>query len=194
LLTFEQMKELVELVARHRLSGLEVERSGFRLKIDGYQAPVLTAPPAQASHPSPPPAPASGLSGPPGAVGEPALAALSPVPASAAVPPPGLPVHAGEAAAPLAMAPGTLAGTAGAAQAHILNSPIVGTFYRAPSPDADPFVDIGSRVRRGQVMCIIEAMKLMNEIECDVDGVVAAIYPQNSQAVEFGEPLFAIQT
>ena len=77
---------------------------------------------------------------------------------------------------------------------HILTSPIVGTFYRAPSPDADPFVEVGSWVKKGQVLCIIEAMKLMNEIESDVDGVVAEIYPQNAQAVEFGEPLFAIRT
>jgi acetyl-CoA carboxylase biotin carboxyl carrier protein len=76
---------------------------------------------------------------------------------------------------------------------HILNSPIVGTFYSAPTPDSPPFVDVGSRVRKGQVLCIVEAMKLMNEIECDVDGVVAEVYPQNAQAVEFGEPLFAIR-
>jgi acetyl-CoA carboxylase biotin carboxyl carrier protein len=94
-----------------------------------------------------------------------------------------------------AQAPGAAGGTAGASQTdHVLTSPIVGTFYRAPSPDASPFVELGSRVRRGQVMCIIEAMKLMNEIESDVDGVVTAIYPQNAQAVEFGEPLFAIRT
>ncbi len=76
---------------------------------------------------------------------------------------------------------------------HILTSPIVGTFYSAPSPDADQFVRIGDRVKKGQVLCIIEAMKLMNEIESDVDGVVREIYPQNAQAVEFGEPLFGIE-
>jgi biotin carboxyl carrier protein len=61
-------------------------------------------------------------------------------------------------------------------------------------PDAPPFAEVGARVRKGQVLCIIEAMKLMNEIESDVDGVIAEIYPQNAQAVEFGEPLFAIKT
>ena len=76
----------------------------------------------------------------------------------------------------------------------MLTSPIVGTFYRASSPDAPPFVEIGARVKKGQVLCIIEAMKLMNEIESDVDGTVAEVYPQNAQAVEFGEPLFAIKT
>ena len=76
---------------------------------------------------------------------------------------------------------------------HILTSPIVGTFYSAPSPDADQFVRVGDRVKKGQVLCIIEAMKLMNEIESDADGVVREIYPQNAQAVEFGEPLFGIE-
>jgi len=96
--------------------------------------------------------------------------------------------------AQLAAPPPGAAGTSGGSQGlHILNSPIVGTFYRAPSPDVPPFVEIGARVRKGQVLCIIEAMKLMNEIECDVDGFIAEIYPQNAQAVEFGEPLFAIR-
>ena len=82
---------------------------------------------------------------------------------------------------------------AAASNLHILTSPIVGTFYGAPSPDADPFVRVGDRVKKGQVLCIIEAMKLMNEIESDVDGVIREIYPQNAQAVEFGEPLFGIE-
>jgi acetyl-CoA carboxylase biotin carboxyl carrier protein len=77
--------------------------------------------------------------------------------------------------------------------ANIITSPIVGTFYRSPSPDSPPFVEVGSRVKRGQVLCIIEAMKLMNEIESDVDGTIVEIYPQNSQAVEYGEPLFAFK-
>jgi acetyl-CoA carboxylase biotin carboxyl carrier protein len=198
LLTFEQMKELVELVARHRLSGVEVERSGFRLKVDGYQAAAAPAapagPPARvtppgAGSPAASSAPAAGavsVAGLAGEAGETLPLSLGP----SAAPLPGLPVHAGEIGAP----PPGAAGTRGASQgAHILTSPIVGTFYRAPSPDAPSFVEIGSRVRRGQVLCIIEAMKLMNEIESDVDGVVAEIYPQNAQAVEFGEPLFAIQ-
>ncbi len=73
-------------------------------------------------------------------------------------------------------------------------SPIVGTFYRSPSPEAQPFVDIGTRVRKGQVLCILEAMKLMNEIESDVDGVVARILVENAHPVEYGEPLFLIDT
>jgi acetyl-CoA carboxylase biotin carboxyl carrier protein len=97
-------------------------------------------------------------------------------------------------AAPAAAAPAAAPAPAAAQPGtHILNSPIVGTFYRASSPDSDPFVEVGSRVKKGQVLCIIEAMKLMNEIESDIDGTIAEIYPQNAQAVEFGEPLFAIR-
>ena len=103
---------------------------------------------------------------------------------------PSIPMHALAPAPQQAEKP---AAAAAPSNLHILTSPIVGTFYGAPSPDADPFVRIGDRVRKGQVLCIIEAMKLMNEIESDADGVIREIYPQNAQAVEFGEPLFGIE-
>jgi acetyl-CoA carboxylase biotin carboxyl carrier protein len=74
-----------------------------------------------------------------------------------------------------------------------VTSPIVGTFFRAPSPEADPFVETGSKVKKGQVLCIVEAMKLMNEIESEVDGVVIKILVDNGQPVEYGEPLFLIE-
>jgi len=74
----------------------------------------------------------------------------------------------------------------------VVSSPFVGTFYRSPSPDAPPFVDIGHTVKKGQTLCIIEAMKLMNEIESEVDGTVAEILVPNATAVEFGEALFRI--
>jgi acetyl-CoA carboxylase biotin carboxyl carrier protein len=74
-----------------------------------------------------------------------------------------------------------------------ITSPIVGTFYRAPSPEATPFVELGSRVKKGQVLCIVEAMKLMNEIESEIDGTVIKILVENSQPVEYGEPLFLIE-
>jgi acetyl-CoA carboxylase biotin carboxyl carrier protein len=76
---------------------------------------------------------------------------------------------------------------------RIVKSPIVGTFYAAPRPDAPPFVKLGDSVEAGQVLCIIEAMKLMNEIESDVAGEIVRIYVENAQAVEYGEPLFAIR-
>jgi len=76
---------------------------------------------------------------------------------------------------------------------HIITSPIVGTFYRSANPESEAFVNVGDRVSKGQVLCIIEAMKLMNEIESDVDGVVTRIYPQNGQPIEYGEKLFAVK-
>jgi acetyl-CoA carboxylase biotin carboxyl carrier protein len=76
---------------------------------------------------------------------------------------------------------------------HIVKSPIVGTFYSAPSPGAEPFVKVGDRVEAGQVLCIVEAMKLMNEIESDMGGEVMRIFVENGQPVEYGEPLFAIR-
>jgi acetyl-CoA carboxylase biotin carboxyl carrier protein len=75
----------------------------------------------------------------------------------------------------------------------IVTAPIVGTFYRAPEPNAQPFVDVGDAVRKGQVLCIIEAMKLMNEIDSEYDGEVVSVYVQNGQAVQYGERLFAIR-
>jgi acetyl-CoA carboxylase biotin carboxyl carrier protein len=77
---------------------------------------------------------------------------------------------------------------------HYVTSPMVGTFYRAPSPTSPPFVDIGDTVRKGQTLCIIEAMKLMNEIEADVDGTVVEILVDNARPVEFGQRLFAVET
>ncbi|MBL8679391.1 MAG: acetyl-CoA carboxylase biotin carboxyl carrier protein [Myxococcales bacterium] len=74
-----------------------------------------------------------------------------------------------------------------------VTSPLVGTFYRAPSPTARSFVEVGSPVKKGQVLCIVEAMKLMNEIECDVDGTIAEILIENGKPVEFGEKLFKIK-
>ena len=73
-----------------------------------------------------------------------------------------------------------------------INSPMVGSFYRAASPDSAPFVEVGSTVKRGEVLCIIEAMKLLNEIESEHDGIIKKILVENGQPVEFGEPLFII--
>ncbi len=75
----------------------------------------------------------------------------------------------------------------------MIKSPIVGTVYRAPEPGARPFVEVGDTVKKGQVLCIIEAMKLMNEIESDCDGEIAAIYVDNGRPVQFGERLFAVK-
>ncbi len=77
-------------------------------------------------------------------------------------------------------------------EGNTINSPMVGTFYRAASPDAEPFVDVGASVKKGDILCIVEAMKLLNEIECDQDGIIKKILVENGQPVEFGEPLFVI--
>lgn len=74
-----------------------------------------------------------------------------------------------------------------------VTAPLVGTFYRAPSPEAAPFVEVGDRVKKGQVICIIEAMKLMNEIESEVDGIVSRVLVENAHPVEYGEPLFLLE-
>ena len=77
-------------------------------------------------------------------------------------------------------------------EGNLLKAPMVGTFYRATSPGAKPFVEVGDAVKKGQPVCIIEAMKLMNEIEADADGVIKAVLAENGQPVEYGEPLFVI--
>jgi len=76
---------------------------------------------------------------------------------------------------------------------HIITSPIVGTFYRTPAPGAEPFVKVGSAVDEGSILCIVEAMKLVNEIPSDTAGEIAAIYPENGQPVEYGQKLFGIR-
>ncbi|RKY96964.1 MAG: acetyl-CoA carboxylase, biotin carboxyl carrier protein [Candidatus Hydrothermota bacterium] len=76
---------------------------------------------------------------------------------------------------------------------HPIKSPIVGTFYRAPAPDADPFVQVGDIVKKGQVLCIVEAMKVMNEIESDINGKVVEILVENAQPVEYGQVLFLLE-
>jgi len=105
-------------------------------------------------------------------------------------------------AAPVAAAPAAASAPAQAAEApkaavsdkhETITSPIVGTFYRAPSPDSDPYVQVGSVVEKGQVFCIVEAMKLMNEIEAEFKCKVVEILKENAQPVEFGDPLFLVE-
>ena len=116
----------------------------------------------------------------PGYAMPPAYMTPPPSPAPAAPPPP--PIDAAEPAAEVASISG-----------HTVTSPMVGTFYRASSPTAAPFVEIGDTVSEGDTLCIIEAMKMLNQIESDASGVVKAILVENGQPVEFGEPLFVIE-
>jgi len=106
------------------------------------------------------------------------------------------PIMAMPAAAPAAAAPAAAPAAAEAPDAsqegHVVKAPMVGTFYRSPSPDAKAFVEVGQAVKEGDTICIIEAMKLMNEIEADASGVVKAILVENGQPVEYGQPLFIL--
>ena len=110
-------------------------------------------------------------------------AVIAPVPQVIAVP-------AGTVAAPAGAPPAPEAPPA--AEGHVVKSPMVGTFYRSATPGSKPFVEIGDAVQEGQTLCIVEAMKLMNEIEADKSGVIKSILTENGQPVEFGQPLFVI--
>jgi acetyl-CoA carboxylase biotin carboxyl carrier protein len=154
----KEIKELIDLVARRGLAGLEIEHAGFRLRIEGPRPNELP-------------------------IAHRVVQLHEPEPLERSVP----------AALALGAPPVSTAPSEADAGLHIIPAPIVGTFYRAPNPDSEPFAKVGDTVEKGRKLCIIEAMKLMNEIEADVAGTVEAIYPQNGQPVEFGERLFAIR-
>lgn len=116
---------------------------------------------------------------PPAAAPVQMVAAPAPAPAAPAAP-------AAAAAAPVDPTPAVPAG-------HIVKSPMVGTFYRAPQPGSEPFTKVGASVKVGDTVCLIEAMKLLNEIEADKTGIVKAILVENGQPVEYGQPLFVIE-
>jgi acetyl-CoA carboxylase biotin carboxyl carrier protein len=165
----KELKELIEFLIEKDISEFELERGDVKMRLRRGAPPVIAAAvPAATYVPAPPPA------------------AVAPAP-----PPPPAPV-------PTSAAPGPVTPTAPAEPAeevgsHIVRSPIVGTFYEAPSPGAPPFVRVGDAVQGGKVLCIIEAMKLMNEIESDVSGTIVKRYVENAQPVEYGQPLFAVR-
>src|SRR5713101_684044 len=154
MLSFKEIKDLIDLVAERGLSALEVEQTGFRIRIEG-------------AHPRA----GNGASAAAGALPAPPVPA--PVPTTGI----GASTPADQEAEGL----------------HVITSPIVGTFYRAPSPESDPFAEVGQKVAKGKILCIIESMKLMNEIESDVEGEIVEVYPRSGQPVEYGEKLFAIR-
>jgi len=162
-----EVERLLEFMQKHRLEQFEYERDGVRVLLK--KAPAQAASSARAARvaaaEASEPASSSGPDAPPAAV----------------------------AAAPEAAAKGE-AGKAADADVHVVKSPIVGTFYASPSPGAEPFVTIGARVEQGQVLCIIEAMKLMNEIEADASGEIVELFVENGHPVEYGEKLFGIRT
>jgi acetyl-CoA carboxylase biotin carboxyl carrier protein len=161
------IEKLIDLVVEHEISEFEMEKGGFRIRIRR----------GEAHSPSQSPAPAASV--PVSTV----IQASAPNVSSAPAPAPAAqgPSPAGEAASE---------STDGL---YIIKSPIVGTFYRSSSPNSEAFVNAGDVVRVGQVLCIIEAMKLMNEIESEVNGEVVRVYVENGQPVEYGQSLFAIK-
>jgi|SRR6185369_702085 len=160
-----ELREMVELITENGLTLLELEREGFRVKIG--RGPFYEEQQAAAGAPKQIPPPLTA----------PTSAAVQSVPTFA-------PPHPGAQAEEAASEDQDL---------HIITSPIVGTFYRAPSPTAESFVRIGTQVEPTSVVCIIEAMKLMNEIQAEATGEIVKIYVENGQAVEYGQPLFGIK-
>jgi len=160
-----KIKTLIELLEQSGISELEVKEGEESVRI--------------ARHPTGPAAPMMMHYGPP------PLAAPAPAPAPASAPAPATAAGRAEKSA----ADKILALTKG----HIVKSPMVGTFYRSPSPGAKAFVEVGQTVKQGQTLCIIEAMKMLNQIEADASGVIAEILVENEQAVQFDQPLFVIE-
>jgi len=166
-LNFKDILELIDKVADRGIAGLEIEQAGTKLRIEGK--PSMQAPQVIHSYVSDAPS----------------------APMLPSIPMTALPAHS--ASAPSSAAAAAASVEDSDAGLHVITSPIVGTFYRSPNPESDSFVNVGDHVSKGKVLCIIEAMKLMNEIESDVDGTIAKIYPQNGQPIEYGEKLFAVK-
>jgi len=157
------LKEIFRILEEQSITEFELEQDGVKLRV----CRSTGAPPG-------PSVPAQ-------------MATFYPPPAAAASPQAGTNPAAVPATPVLAPAEGPSANEA------VVKSPIVGTYYRAPEPSSPPFVNVGDRVKVGQVLCIIEAMKLMNEIEAEVAGEVLKIHPENGQPVQYGDPLFTIR-
>jgi acetyl-CoA carboxylase biotin carboxyl carrier protein len=160
----EQIEQLLAYMSEHNLEEFEFENGEVRIRLKKPSAaPVYAAPPASRAYAAP----------------EIIVAGAQAAPAA-----PG--ASAGAPAAPSASA-------SASDDMHLVKSPIVGTYYGAPSPGAEPFVKVGGFVETGQTLCIVEAMKLMNEIESDTSGEVLRVFVENGQPVEYGQPLFGIR-
>ena len=162
-LPMEELRDLFALFTEHGLTEFEIEREGMRVHLGRNVAPQVVAAQPQA------------------------VAA----PATAPAPLPVVIAHQEQGAA--AAEPAPQPAPAEEESLHVIISPIVGTFYRSPSPTAEPFVRLGSHVDPDSVVCIIEAMKLMNEIQAETTGEIAKIYVENGQPVEYGQPLFGVK-
>jgi acetyl-CoA carboxylase biotin carboxyl carrier protein len=177
-LNMDELRELVELIAEHGFTDFELEREGFRVRLGRNLSPQT--PGASAPHVSTPEQSAGGQQAraqTAGSIGaQPSTGAGSPPTAASET-------GAGEVGTQPSEDEGL----------HMITSPIVGSFFRSPSPTAEPFVRLGSQVNPDTVVCIIEAMKLMNEIQAETSGEVVKIYVENGQPVEYGQPLFGIK-
>jgi acetyl-CoA carboxylase biotin carboxyl carrier protein len=166
----DELKELIAFLKENEIAEFDLDRGDLKVRLKFASAVV------------PPTAPAAGLD----------LASLARLMASSGA------VAAPAAHAPVASAPAAPAAPVAAPveeeKLHIIKSPIVGTFYESPSPGSSAFVSNGDRIEKGQVVCIVEAMKLMNEIEADAAGEIVKRLVTNGQPVEYGQPLFAIRT
>jgi acetyl-CoA carboxylase biotin carboxyl carrier protein len=169
-LNMDELRELTELFSAHGLTDFEFENADIRIRLSRNPAPPAS-PGFHAAVPTPAPQPPAHAAA--GAGAQQPQAAAPAAPESA--PPAAAPAEAPEE------------------ELHVITSPIVGTFYRAPSPQDEPFVKVGSQVEHDSVVCIIEAMKLMNEIQAETAGTVAKIYVENGQPVEYGQPLFGVK-
>ena len=161
----EQVLELVKAVSDSELTEFKYEEDGVKLSLKKTSDKIVQVP-----------APAAPVAAP---VIAPAVMPAAPVPAAAPAAPANAPAEAQETGDDM---------PAG----NVVKSPLVGTFYAAPAEDAEPFVKVGDSMKEGQVLAIVEAMKLMNEIESDFTGTVKEILVENGQGVEFGQPLFVI--
>ncbi|HEX6625776.1 MAG TPA: acetyl-CoA carboxylase biotin carboxyl carrier protein [Pyrinomonadaceae bacterium] len=169
-LNMDELRELTELFTAHGLTDFEFENAEIRVRLSRNPAPQAGGGGAGAAFQNP----ASALTH---AATAPATGGGS---AAQAAPPPPTTTEAPRVEEK-------------AEDLHIITSPIVGTFYRSPSPDAEPFIRVGSAVEPDTVVCIIEAMKLMNEIQSETAGTVEKIYVENGQPVEYGQPLFGVK-
>jgi acetyl-CoA carboxylase biotin carboxyl carrier protein len=163
-MNLDEIKRLIEFIREQELTEFELEHDGMKLRIKSGAVTHATLPMM------------------------PAVSVIAPPPAAAPQPPPA----AASATASSPTAPATTEPEEGTELA-IVKSPIVGTFYRSPEPGAKAFVEVHDTVKQGQVLCIIEAMKLMNEIDSEYDGEIVSVYVENGQAVQYGERLFAIR-